>query len=180
MSNLDQSNLLPFSFERTPVVADTRTLQIPELTIEPDAMAVELGGMFVRLAKSPQSELILVTGRWPGVLRSLGTVAAHTDAGPGLRRYEFAGAPYHSALHIVDDASETTPNYCTVHTHDDVAELNVIVPARRGLTYVVTDGSEEKSIKKPAVLWFPRGVPHCAIAVAGSGLFFVARLPIAQ
>lgn len=180
MTNFDQSASCPFTLDRVPTIINTRDLPTPELVIEPHAISVELGDTALRLRKNTDSNLVLATGRWPGVPRSLGMVAAHLDAGSGLRRYEFEGAPYHAAAHFVDDAADTAPNYCTVHTHDDVAELNVIVPSKQGLTYAITDGNEEKLVQEPTVLWFPRSVEHCAMAKAGSGLFFVARLPLAR
>lgn len=167
----------PFEFETIPVGQDTTELKNPELTIEPRKIVVALGAAKLSLKLLDNAVLSLHTGNWHSEQQSLSTVAAHQDAGQGLRRFEFIDAPYHSAIHIVDDAAKTNPNYCTMHSHDDVAELNVIVPMSHGLDYRVTDGASDRHVREPAIFWFEPGEPHCATATIGSGLFFVARIP---
>jgi hypothetical protein len=119
----------------------------------------------------------LPTGRWGSAERSLDGVPGHKDAGPGLRRFAFVDAPVHGALHQILDTSQLVPDYCVVHTHDDAAELNVLLPGSEPLEFAMyLDGDVVG--RPPLSMWIPPGTGHCAMASAGTGFFFVLRMPI--
>ncbi len=119
----------------------------------------------------------LPTGRWGSVERSLDGVPGHKDAGPGLRRFAFVDAPVHGALHQILDTTALVPDYCVVHTHDDAAELNVLLPGSQPLEFAMyLDG--EVIGRPPLSMWIPPTVEHCAMATAGTGFFFVLRMPL--
>lgn len=169
----------PFSLMEADPFSDTQSLESPQIRILPQELRVELGSYIFNLISQPDqlADYGPSPNAWPSRLESLAFVTAHHDAGAGLRRYRFVDAPIHSALHIVDNAEQTASDYCNVHVHDDFTELNVILPSQAGLIYEVRDGNQTYSVGTPALLWFPPGVPHCAVAQEGSGLFFVARFP---
>jgi ubiquinone/menaquinone biosynthesis C-methylase UbiE len=170
----------PFVLEKAPNLTATDLLTDPVLRIVELEIQAKLGNSVLKLIipELPNYMQPLISGVWGGMTESLAEVPAHLDAGRGIRRFRFKDAPYHSALHVVDDGSDTTPNYCTVHTHDDVAELNVITPSQDGMIYNLEDGTGVAKVTEPTALWFPPGIPHCAYAQSGSGLFYVARMPI--
>jgi hypothetical protein len=161
-------------------MSSTEELELPRLKIGQHVITVELGDLTLGLTLKDDGRKIgtLQPGIWESRLESLAAVPTHAEAGVGLRRYRFVNAPYHSALHIIDDAGQTESDYCELHEHEDCAELNVIVPSEAGLAYEVRDGTQLHTIDEPVALWFPPSVPHCAIAQEGSGLFFVARFPM--
>lgn len=152
----------------------------PELESNDHELVVSLGDYILRLSIDRGATYIdsLPEGKWPSTFQSLAAVPAHNNAGAGLRRCRFDTGDMHCALHIVDKAAATDTGYCNIHVHDDAAELNVIVPSSKGLTYDVYDGIEWQEVSEPTALWFPPGTTHCATAKIGSGLFFVARIPV--
>lgn len=155
----------------------------PILRIDSEVLTVECGDASIEL-RFTETGLIeaglspLPLGRWIGEFESLAAVPQHDDAGDGLRRYRFHGCSLHAALHCIDNAEDTTPGYCSIHSHAEVAELNLFIPkAESQLIYDVYLDNWRR-ISGPALLWFPARKPHCAVASSGSGLFFVLRLPI--
>ncbi len=108
----------------------------PELESSELGLVVTIGNYTLRLLINANASYInpLPQGTWSSILESLATVPAHRDAGSGLRRYRFDTDKIHSALHVIDDASATNEGYCDIHTHDGIAELNVLVPSSKGLT----------------------------------------------
>jgi hypothetical protein len=120
----------------------------------------------------------LGAGTWSGVRQDLAAVSHHRDAGPGFRRYRFARAPIYSAMHVVEDAAGIRADYCEVHTHADEGELNVLLPGDAGLGYSIYCEGRWWDVTAPAVVWAPPGMPHCATAVRGGGVFFMLRVPL--
>jgi|GEM_PF-6434238 len=179
----------PFSIEGLHLPGDTSELRSPTLHITDNLIDVRVGNAAISLSLDDSISYMepLVSGSWASEEESLAAVPAHQDAGAGLRRSKFQGAPYHSALHIVDDGERTNSNYCTIHQHDTdgrtddlaYAELNVIVPSESGLSYDLYDGVNWRAVSEPTAVWLPPGLAHCAIARRGSGLFFVSRFAIA-
>lgn len=122
---------------------------------------------------------LLPTGRWDSVERSLDGVPGHKDAGPGLRRFAFVGAPLHGALHQIVDTTQLVPDYCVVHEHDDAAELNVLLPGSPDSPGEFAMVVREPFVgRAPLVAWIPPGTGHSAMATSGTGFFFVLRVPL--
>lgn len=179
----------------TSAIAVTSPFEITELRVGPwgpvtENPVLELQGHEVRVS-CPQLSLRLrytplpgfdqefPPGRWAGELRSLDGVPGHKDAGPGLDRYAFVGAPVHCALHQILDTSQVVPDYCVIHTHDDAAELNVLLPGDpdRPLEFALYNDGPLVG-HPPQSLWIPVNAEHCAVATAGTGYFFVMRMPL--
>jgi len=121
----------------------------------------------------------LPTGRWGSQERSLDGVPGHKDAGPGLRRFAFLDAPVHGALHQILDTSRLVSDYCVIHTHDDAAELNVLLPGdpQQPLEFALYNEGAFTG-RAPLSMWIPVHAGHCAMASAGTGFFFVLRMPL--
>jgi hypothetical protein len=148
----------------------------PSLRIVQNVWFLEFGAEYALKVVPDSSVGPLAAGHWTSVPETLAKVDGHRDAGPLLKRYRFQ-SPFHAAIHEIVDGSQTVPDYCSIHTHWDVAELNVIVPRRsKVLRYSAYVRGSWRSVVGPAVLWFPAGEPHCATAVEGSGYFVVFRL----
>jgi hypothetical protein len=151
----------------------------PVLSLREHQMRVDTDVLSVTLAYGPWSGLppSLPVGRWAGVLQSLDAVPDHKEAGAGLLRFGFLGAPMHSALHQVMDTNALDMSYCSIHRHDDEGEFNLMLPAENAtLDYEVYE-TTWTTFRAPTQLWFSRGVAHGARAVSGIGFFFVLRLP---
>ena len=165
-------------FAGPPVVDWRRLDSAPFVSFDGSRMTVESVALKMGLDCDPSEPVFthLAQGRWEGVRQNLSAVPAHSDAGSGLIRYRFLDAPFHTALHQIVDANKLTPSYCSIHSHSDVIELNILVPGDGPMEYdVYLDGWSK--VRAPAILWFPPGVPHCAVSSSGTGFFFVARLP---
>jgi len=177
--SLQMSQENHFRLGQVPAFDQIDTLVLPELHIEDRQIIVTLGNISLSLTEYGDTGhlSLLENGHWLGVEQSLAAVPAHKDAGAGLKRFAFLGAPLHSALHVVSNAAATNSDYCRVHKHNDAAELNVIVPSSAGMVYRVFMGDKWTTVDSTEVLWFPEGSAHCAIATEGSGLFFVGRFP---
>ena len=151
----------------------------PVLSLRDREVRIDSDVISVVLAYRPWPGLppTLPTGRWEGVLQSLDAVPDHKEAGAGLLRFGFLGAPLHAALHQVLDPSALDMSYCSIHRHADQGEFNLMLPAENAtLDYEVYE-TTWTTLRAPTQLWFPRGVPHGALAVSGTGFFFVLRVP---
>lgn len=151
----------------------------PVLSLGDHEIRIDTGAMSATLAYRPRPGLppALPTGTWKGVLQSLDAVPDHKEAGAGLLRFGFLGAPLHTALHQVVDTSALDMSYCSIHRHPDEGEFNLMLPAENAtLDYEVYDATWT-TVRAPTQLWFSRGVAHGARAVSGIGFFFVLRLP---
>ncbi|MBK6872617.1 MAG: hypothetical protein IPJ14_17155 [Kineosporiaceae bacterium] len=153
----------------------------PVLELKGNEVVVSCPQITARLSYTPLPgfEQELPHGRWDSVERTLDGVPGHKDAGPGLRRFAFLGAPVHGALHQIVDTTQLVADYCVIHHHDDAAELNVLLPGDpdRPLEF---DLYNEGSLvgHAPLSLWIPVNAGHCAMATAGTGFFFVLRMPL--
>ena len=125
----------------------------------------------------------LPSGSWGSQELSLDGVPGHKDAGPGLRRFAFVGAPVHGALHQILDTTALVPDYCVVHSHDDAAAVNVLLPGDPAspLEFSLVNTAQaagEFTGRAPLSMWIPVGAGHSAMATAGTGFFFVIRMPL--
>jgi len=153
--------------------------ELPVLELNGNHVTISCPQITARLTYHPLPGFAqeLPSGRWGSQERTLDGVPGHKDAGPGLRRFAFVDAPVHGALHQVLDVTQLVPDYCVVHTHDDAAELNVLFPGSEPLEYAMyLDGPMVG--RPPLSLWIPPGAGHCAMASAGTGFFFVLRMPL--
>lgn len=119
-------------------------------------------------------------GRWVGVQRSLEGIPSHKDAGAGLVRFAFVGAPLLCALHQVLDTSLLVPHYCWPHAHDGAAELNVLLPGGpTPLAYSISLGDAPPATHHaPEALWIPARTMHSAVAESGTGFYVVLQVPV--
>ena len=110
----------------------------------------------------------------------LSTVAAHTsfNEAAGVRR-RIDGLGLHAAIHSFEDGSLAGGDYCQVHTHEYVHELNFVSSYQLDpLAYDLTDGHDSLvDLRGNRSFFFPSSQPHCAMAVRGAGHFIVMRIP---
>lgn len=103
----------------------------------------------------------------------LSTVDFHKDVSC-IERYFAEGFPFHLAIHKVVNA-ENVDRYTELHTHD-VDELNIIICEDNEMDYLIQLGNEEYHVKSNTSIWIPKGLPHSANIIRGSGYFIAMRL----
>lgn len=103
----------------------------------------------------------------------LSTVAFHNDVSC-IDRYFAEGFPFHLAIHKVSKA-ENVKKYTELHTHD-VDELNIIICEDGEMEYLIQLGDEEYHLKSNTSIWIPKGLPHSANVILGSGYYIAMRL----
>lgn len=110
-----------------------------------------------------------------------------TEANPGyhdineVMRLFADGAPIHIATHWIDGAVTVADrDYSCVHSHEEFAELNVILGEPDGLSYRIVARGDEPAItvEAPSAVVVPPGVGHSANVLQGRGWFVVVRVPI--
>ena len=84
----------------------------------------------------------------------------------------FPGSGIHIAAHFVKNAESSIADYAEVHKHD-MDEINLVFGdiIEGGLVYRIRTDSHEFFVESPQSLYIPRGTPHAAEAVKGSGVF---------
>lgn len=105
-----------------------------------------------------------------------------SDANPGyldvasIARRVAVGTPHHVAVHRIDDVDSVPAGYSVPHAHDDLTELNILLPDGDGLTYSMVLGEgDEVLVDGPCVVVIPPGVAHSANVARGRGWFVVVR-----
>ena len=75
----------------------------------------------------------------------------------------------HAAVHIVD-INKKISKYSTLHKHN-ADEVNIILSQGEKLVYEIQLGDEIYKVSSPATIFIPKGVPHRADVLSGSGFF---------
>ena len=75
----------------------------------------------------------------------------------------------HAAVHIVD-INKKISKYSTLHKHN-ADEVNIILSQSEKLVYEIQLGDEIYKVSSPATIFIPKGVPHRADVISGSGFF---------
>jgi hypothetical protein len=104
---------------------------------------------------------------------SLGSLSFHGDC-EFLTRLTAPGFPLHLAVHEISPVGEQPLPYVEMHTHQN-PEVNILVSPQGNLTYLFRSGGEQFTVRAPACVWIPAGVPHAANVVSGEG-FLVALI----
>lgn len=119
-----------------------------------------------------EKQMIIVDRMTPS---PLGQIPHHQNA-VGVERFAPSDAvPLQLSAHRV--ANPDNQVYCDMHSHDNLMELNLILPSQSGMRFDVSDGANSHQITSPTALWIPPNVSHQANAVSGSGWFVCLRLP---
>ena len=87
-----------------------------------------------------------------------------------ITRLAPAGFPLQVAVHAIGPIDGQPAPYVELHTHE-TSEVNILVSPQGDLTYLYRSNGEQFTLKAPACVWIPPGVPHAAHAISGSGIF---------
>lgn len=97
--------------------------------------------------------------------------------GEGIDRLTVKSMPMHCAIHKID-VVDNQMNYCSLHSHDDADELNMIINDKdHVLLYRFVVNDQEFELSAPACVWIPADVSHSANAINGRGTFICMRFP---
>ncbi len=107
---------------------------------------------------------------------SLDTIPFHSQI-DCIERYVPENFPIHLAIHKITDMKGAPIDYCDLHTHDDITEVNLIIGAPDAITFRIQLGDEVYEVKSSSSIWIPPGIAHSANVISGTGYFVVFRLP---
>jgi hypothetical protein len=105
-------------------------------------------------------------------VESLDVVPGHSSI-PEIERWVFPGVPYLTSVHSIDAAEDSGRQYCEVHCHPDLAEVNVLLGITSDFRFRIQIGCTTEVVGPTAALFIPAGVPHSANVVSGRGFYVV-------
>ena len=109
-------------------------------------------------------------------IESLDVVPAHSSI-PEVERWVFPGVPHLVSVHSVDAAEKSDRDYCEVHSHDDLDEINVFLAATPDFRFHVRVGDDCQVVGPNSAAFIRAGLPHSANVVSGSGFLIVHQFP---
>jgi hypothetical protein len=112
------------------------------------------------------------------LVEDLGLVPDHASI-PEIERWVFPGTPGLVSVHRVTDAEPVARDYCAVHAHDDMDEVNLVIGTTDDFRFRITIGDEEHVLGPVASVTIPAGQPHASNVESGSGYLIVLKVPLA-
>lgn len=109
------------------------------------------------------------------ILSSLDTIPFHNHI-DSIERFVPEKFPIHLAIHKINDMQGTPVDYCDLHSHDDITEVNLIIGDPNALIYRIQLDDEVYEVKSSSSIWIPPGIKHSANVISGTGYFVVFRL----
>jgi hypothetical protein len=113
------------------------------------------------------------------LVEDLGLVPDHISI-PEIERWVFPGTPGLVSVHRVTSADPARRDYCAMHAHDDVDEVNLIIGTTEDFRFRITIDGRDHLLGPVASVTIPAGQPHASNVESGSGYLVVLKVPTAS